>query len=59
MLDEPHGTEDTLYKATGGWIAAPVVGKVIRRIGPMLGVVPEAGIEERFQDLILIGNKRY
>ncbi len=58
MLDEPQGTEDTFYRATGGWIAAPVVGNVIRRIGPMLGVVPEVGIEERFQDLILIGNKR-
>ena len=40
MLDEPSGTEETNGFATGGWVAAPVVGKVISRIGPMLGVRP-------------------
>ncbi len=40
MLDEPTGTKDTFGYATGGWVAAPVVGKVIARIGPMLGVKP-------------------
>jgi cell division protein FtsI (penicillin-binding protein 3) len=40
MLDEPSGTPDTRGYATGGWVAAPVVGRVIARIGPMLGVAP-------------------
>jgi cell division protein FtsI (penicillin-binding protein 3) len=40
MLDEPTGTKKTYGYATGGWVAAPVVGKVIARIGPMLGVRP-------------------
>jgi cell division protein FtsI (penicillin-binding protein 3) len=40
MLDEPVGTEKTFGYATGGWVAAPVVGNVISRIGPMLGVRP-------------------
>jgi cell division protein FtsI (penicillin-binding protein 3) len=40
MLDEPTGTKETFGYATGGWVAAPVVGKVIARIGPMLGVDP-------------------
>jgi cell division protein FtsI (penicillin-binding protein 3) len=40
MLDEPSGTEETHGFATGGWVAAPVVGRVISRIGPMLGVRP-------------------
>ena len=40
MLDEPTGTKKTFGYATGGWVAAPVVGKVIARIGPMLGVRP-------------------
>ncbi len=40
MLDEPTGTKKTNGYATGGWVAAPVVGKVIARIGPMLGVRP-------------------
>ena len=40
MLDEPSGTRATHGYATGGWVAAPVVGRVIARIGPMLGVRP-------------------
>ena len=57
MLDEPQGTEETFYKATGGWIAAPVVGKIISRIGPMLGVVPHADVETQYQNLILVNAK--
>ena len=40
MIDEPEGTEQTLNHATGGWVAAPAVGKIIARMGPMLGVRP-------------------
>ena len=40
MIDEPSGTKRTFGYATGGWVAAPVVGKVIARIGPLLGVRP-------------------
>jgi len=40
MLDEPSGTAETQGYATGGWVAAPVVGRVISRIGPMLGMRP-------------------
>jgi cell division protein FtsI (penicillin-binding protein 3) len=40
MLDEPTGTLETQNYATGGWVAAPVVGAVISRIGPLLGVRP-------------------
>ena len=40
MLDEPTGTKRTFGYATGGWVAAPVVGGVIKRIAPMLGVRP-------------------
>lgn len=40
MLDEPSGTKETLGYATGGWVAAPVVGRVISLIGPMLGIHP-------------------
>jgi cell division protein FtsI (penicillin-binding protein 3) len=42
MLDEPRGNESTNGNATGGWVAAPVVRKVIGRIAPMLGVAPTA-----------------
>ena len=40
MLDEPSGTEETHGNATGGWVAAPIVGNVISRIGPILGMRP-------------------
>jgi len=41
MLDEPHATAATHGYATAGWVIAPSVGKVIARIGPMLGVLPD------------------
>jgi len=40
MLDEPEGTERTYGYATGGWTAAPVVRRVIERMGPMIGRMP-------------------
>ena len=40
MLDEPSGTAQTHGYTTGGWVAAPIVGKVIARIGPLLRVKP-------------------
>ncbi|HWA63702.1 MAG TPA: penicillin-binding protein 2 [Caulobacteraceae bacterium] len=38
MMDEPQGTAETGGFATGGWTAAPAAGRVIERIGPLLGV---------------------
>jgi cell division protein FtsI (penicillin-binding protein 3) len=38
MLDEPHGTKDTYGLALAGWTAAPLAGRVIARIAPMLGM---------------------
>jgi cell division protein FtsI (penicillin-binding protein 3) len=38
MLDEPKGLPETHGYATSGWNAAPVTGKIIDRIGPMLGI---------------------
>ena len=46
MLDEPHGTKDTAGFALAGWTAAPLAGRVIARIAPMLGMssnVPPVG----------------
>ena len=36
--DEPKAVEGTHGYATAGWNAAPTAGRVIERIGPMLGV---------------------
>ncbi len=38
MVDEPKGNKRTHGYATGGWVAAPAVGAVVRQIGPLLGV---------------------
>ena len=44
LLDQPRGTRKTHGYATGGWVAAPVIGKTVARIGPLLGVEP---VDER------------
>ncbi|WP_051341006.1 peptidoglycan D,D-transpeptidase FtsI family protein [Azospirillum halopraeferens] len=40
MVDEPKATARTYGYATGGWVAAPAAGRIIRQIGPLLGVRP-------------------
>ena len=54
ILDEPQGNDSTMGFASGGWTAAPVVGRVIARIAPLLGVAPanEGGGPER--DVLLV-----
>lgn len=47
VVDEPKGTRETYGYATGGWVAAPAVGRIAERIAPILGVEPVmADIEE-------------
>jgi cell division protein FtsI (penicillin-binding protein 3) len=41
MLDEPKPTKDTHGFQTSGWNAAPVTGKIVARIAPLLGIVPD------------------
>ncbi|HAX91337.1 MAG TPA: hypothetical protein DCY07_03905 [Rhodospirillaceae bacterium] len=40
LLDDPKGNAKTYGFATGGWTAAPVVGKVVSQIGPLLNLPP-------------------
>lgn len=40
LLDEPKGNKKTLGYATGGWVAAPTVRRVIERMAPMMGMPP-------------------
>ena len=40
MFDEPRPSASTHGFATAGWTAAPAVGRVIKQIGPLLGVQP-------------------
>jgi cell division protein FtsI (penicillin-binding protein 3) len=41
MLDDPKATKETYGFHTAGWNVAPVVSKVVSRIGPMLGIRPD------------------
>lgn len=46
MIDEPVGNKRTFNYATGGWVAAPVVKRVVSQIGPLLGILPAAVTDE-------------
>jgi cell division protein FtsI (penicillin-binding protein 3) len=45
LVLQPKADATTHGFTTGGQIAAPTVGRIIARIGPMLGVLPAAGDE--------------
>lgn len=51
MLDEPHGTVASSFQRTAGWTAAPIVGKLVPRIGPLLGVQPDTSRDVDMSDL--------
>jgi len=41
MLDEPHGNKSTYGYSTAGWVSAPAAGRVIARMAPMMGMLPD------------------
>ena len=51
MLDEPRGTVASSFQRTAAWNAAPIVGRLVPRIGPMLGVRPDARRDVDISDL--------
>ena len=51
MLDEPQGTAATSGQRTAAWNAAPVVGRVVPRIGPLLGIMPDDTRDVDISDL--------
>lgn len=40
-LDSPHGTADTYGFTTAAWVVGPAIGRMVARIGPLLGVIPD------------------
>jgi cell division protein FtsI (penicillin-binding protein 3) len=40
MVDEPKGNKKSAGYATGGWVAAPVVARIVERMGPLVGLPP-------------------
>ncbi|MGD9663771.1 MAG: penicillin-binding protein 2, partial [Novosphingobium sp.] len=51
MLDEPKGTVASSFQRTAAWNAAPIVGRVVPRIGPLLGVMPDSQRDIDLSDL--------
>jgi cell division protein FtsI (penicillin-binding protein 3) len=39
-IDEPHPNKQSYGFATGGWAAAPGVGRVVQRMAPLMGIPP-------------------
>jgi cell division protein FtsI (penicillin-binding protein 3) len=57
MLDEPKGTAASSFQRTAAWNAAPIVGRLVPRIGPMLGVLPDEDRDIDLSDLApLVGD---
>ena len=40
-VDDPRGSKATYGFKTAGMVVAPVVGRIVQRIGPPLGVIPD------------------
>lgn len=51
MLDEPQGTAASQGQRTAAFNAAPIVGRVVPRIGPLLGVMPDETRDVDISDL--------
>jgi len=51
MLDEPKGTAASSFQRTAAWNATPIVGRLVPRIGPLLGVLPDADRDIDLTDL--------
>lgn len=41
MMDAPRPSEANRGQTTAGWTAAPVVSRVVSRVGPLLGIIPD------------------
>jgi cell division protein FtsI (penicillin-binding protein 3) len=52
MLDEPKKLPETFGFHTAGWNVAPVVSRVVSRVGPVLGVYPEDRKEANLSEVL-------
>ena len=47
LLDEPKGIKETQGLSTAGWVAAPIVQKIIRQMVPIVGMEPSTKTEKK------------
>jgi cell division protein FtsI (penicillin-binding protein 3) len=52
MVDEPKGIKETFGYATGGWVSAPVVGRIVQRMAPLLGMPPQPSPDDPIVDAL-------
>ena len=57
VVDEPKGTMASSFQRTAAYTTAPVVGKLVPRIGPMLGVQPDDTRDVDISDLRYLVDK--
>lgn len=50
-MDEPQGIKETYGFRTAAWTALPAVSRVVARIGPMLGIIPDTSKDIDLSDL--------
>jgi cell division protein FtsI (penicillin-binding protein 3) len=59
VVDEPKGTIASSFQRTAAFTSAPIVGKLVPRIGPMLGVQPDDSRDVDISDLrYLVGDEK-
>jgi cell division protein FtsI (penicillin-binding protein 3) len=52
MLDDPKATPDTAGFHTAGWNVAPVVSRVVARVGALLGIAPDASRDADMSEVL-------
>ncbi|WP_086616988.1 peptidoglycan D,D-transpeptidase FtsI family protein [Erythrobacter tepidarius] len=57
VIDEPKATLASSFQRTAAFTAAPVVGRLVPRIGPMLGVQPDESRDVDISDLAYLVEK--
>ncbi len=57
VVDEPKGTVASSFQRTAAFTTAPIVGRLVPRIGPMLGVQPDESRDVDISDLRYLVDK--
>jgi cell division protein FtsI (penicillin-binding protein 3) len=57
VVDEPKGTIASSFQRTAAFTSAPIVGRLVPRIGPMLGVQPDENRDVDISDLRYLVDK--